>query len=144
MERHPSHPSFYSERDAAVYAEYHYRKLYNLAPNFPEMSGDELDAEYNDALDRRTQEKSVINSAARRGLVRKDSKTSKYVGAFLKEGTRWCARIQYQGKSIYIRSYSIRQENAEEKAARAYDEKALELYGETARTNFSYHSGITS
>lgn len=145
MERYPNHPCFIHERDAAIYAEYHYRKIYNQSPNFPDLSDDSLETEYKEILIRRTQEIAETNSAARQGIKRNQHKTSKYVGVFLKEGSRWCARIQHKGKSIHVASYSINQEDAEEKAVRAYDLKALELYGEQARTNFDYsHSQAPS
>lgn len=45
--------------------------------------------------------------------------------------TPWTARIGYKMKRIYIGNYATKEE-----AARAYDEKAIELYGDYAALNF--------
>jgi len=44
---------------------------------------------------------------------------------------KWIAQIIYNGKSIYLGTYTD-----EEQAARAYDKKAIEVHGEFAYTNF--------
>ena len=41
-----------TEYDAAIYAEYHYRKQYNTCPNFPEMDDMEIGREYDKAIER--------------------------------------------------------------------------------------------
>ena len=55
---------------------------------------------------------------------------SPYKGVTRQYG-KWCAQIFTNGKSTYIGSY-----NDEEEAARAYDAKARELFGEYAYLNF--------
>lgn len=47
-----------------------------------------------------------------------------------KSGQKWSAQITYQGKAIHLGSFS-----SKEQAARAYDVKATELFGEFARLN---------
>ncbi len=57
---------------------------------------------------------------------------SRYTGVHLdKETGRWVARIQYQGKRIWLGSFE-----SEIEAARAYDRAALKYHGEFARLNF--------
>ena len=137
LERHKHFPCFRSERDAAIYAEVHYRELYNESPNFPELSDNDLADEYSRVLLKRESDQAEDRSVSKQGLKKSKEKTSKYVGVHKKDnGTRWAARIQYRGKTIYAGSFSVNQENAEEQAARAYDKKALEMYGETAKLNF--------
>lgn len=56
--------------------------------------------------------------------------TSGYKGVF-KHRDSWAARTSFHNKPIHIGTYSTKEE-----AARAYDEKAKELFGEFARLNF--------
>jgi hypothetical protein len=48
-----------------------------------------------------------------------------------KKTMKWISKITFKGKQIYLGSFNI-----EEDAAKAYDKKAMELFGEFARTNF--------
>lgn len=58
--------------------------------------------------------------------------TSKYKGvSFDKDRNTWRAAIKKEGKD-----YSLRRHKTEESAARAYDKKAKELFGEFAYLNF--------
>jgi hypothetical protein len=60
------------------------------------------------------------------------SSTSGYKGVTWRaDGNRWQVGIQHEGKSIYIGRFA-----KIEDAARAYDEKARELFGEFAWLNF--------
>ncbi len=60
-------------------------------------------------------------------------KTSKYKGVYWHGATRkWMARIQYKREQIYLGLFA-----EEGKAAKAYDSKAKELFGEFAHTNFT-------
>jgi len=136
MEKHDRHPGFYDEREAGIYAEYFYRHIYGKTVNFPELDNTALFSEYERIMSKREIEQAISRSAARQGPKKHTKKTSKYFGVFLKDGSRWVARIQYRNKSIYICSFSTNQINAEKMAALAYDEKAMELYGENAKLNF--------
>lgn len=59
---------------------------------------------------------------------RKNSK-SKYFGVS-KSRNKWCARIEYNKKNLYLGSFFT-----EEDAALAYNKKAIELYGRLAKIN---------
>ena len=75
-------------------------------------------------------------SAGKQGIKRIGKTSSKYVGVYNKRNTHWGARIQYRGKAMSLGTFSIKEPNAEEKAARAYDKKAVELFGKNAKLNF--------
>jgi hypothetical protein len=67
----------------------------------------------------------MMNKNSNRGI-------SQYKGAhWHKINKKWVAGIRYFGKQLYLGSYSM-----EEDAARAYDAKAIELFGEFALLNF--------
>jgi len=61
---------------------------------------------------------------------RKTKGSSKYKGVYRRKG-RWFATIQYESKG-----YAIGQYESEEDAGKAYDLKALELFGQFAKLNF--------
>jgi hypothetical protein len=63
---------------------------------------------------------------------RKDAKTSKFKGVSLHSQLgRWVAQIGINSKTVYIGLF-----DNEEDAARAYDAKAREVFGQFALTNF--------
>jgi len=63
---------------------------------------------------------------------RKDPTRSKYKGLeWDKRQRKWKARIQHNGRRIYLGSFA-----GEIEAAQAYDRKAKALFGEFARPNF--------
>lgn len=72
---------------------------------------------------------STISDNAQSKKKRKGS-TSVYKGVDRCQN-KWRARIEHQGKKIYIGLY-----DTEMKAAEEYDRKALELFGKTADFNF--------
>lgn len=66
-------------------------------------------------------------------IIKSDNKTSKYNGVYLIKQSKikpWCAKISFNNKTIYIGLFET--ENA---AAKAYNEKALEIYGNNALLN---------
>ncbi len=58
--------------------------------------------------------------------------SSRYKGVTWDKRGYWSVRIRYHYKQLYLGNFLV-----EEEAARAYDQKALELFGPHARTNFS-------
>ena len=70
----------------------------------------------------------TLNNA--NGKIQKNS-TSGFKGAcWDKERGKWLARIQFNGKQMFLGYFDTK-----EKSARAYDEAALRLFGSFARTN---------
>ena len=99
--------------------------------NFPHLTIKELTKkvkkieEAKDVFDR-------LSKSQQGKLVRKRPKTSKYVGVHFASGKKkWIAKINYRYKAHSLGEYDV-----EETAARAYDKKAIELYGEKANLNF--------
>lgn len=71
-------------------------------------------------------------NAENRAKTTKKVALSKYKGVtFHRKIGKWQSQIKLSGKSIYLGVH-----NTQESAARAYDAKALELFGEFARLNF--------
>ncbi len=57
--------------------------------------------------------------------------TGKYKGVYwAKRESRWIAKIKHQGRSIFIGSF-----NSADDAAKAYDRKAIDLFGEDCYLN---------
>jgi hypothetical protein len=60
----------------------------------------------------------------------------RYKGVYTMESGRWRAQIQFNHKLYYLGSYDTAKE-----AAKSYDKKAHELYGEFAYLNFPKELG---
>ena len=103
--------------------------------NFPGLTLEEL----TEKLEKIQEEDDVlffdVMSRSMQGIIPEKiihRKTSQYVGVcYSKHEKRWKANITYLRKTYYLGGFFN-----EEDAARAYDKKALELYGETANLNF--------
>ena len=96
---------------------------------FPE--GLQVDHKDGDGLNNQDENLRVCTSTqnqANRG--KQKNNTSGYKGV-VKARKRWCAQIKLNRAVVFWKSFSTPEE-----AARAYDEKAREIYGEFAKTNF--------
>ena len=124
-----------NEVDAAIAADYLSVQLYGqLAErNFPELNIEELLYKYQQLeikYGSTTKEKHAMTVQGVPGKV--ETKSSKYVGVyFVKRRNKWAAEIRHMKNR-----YSLGLHEKEEDAAKAYDMKAVELYGENAKTNF--------
>lgn len=95
--------------------------------------GMEVDHKYHNGLDNRrakiricTHAQNIQNQRRKRG-----SKTSRYKGVFWnKKESYWYVQIKQNGKKINLGSF-----HNEIEAGKAYDTKAIELFGEFANTN---------
>jgi len=68
-----------------------------------------------------------------RNCTKRKNTTSIYKGVtYFKKNQKWCAHIKINGKLQHIGYFKN-----EEDAGRAYDEKALQLFGEYAKLNFN-------
>lgn len=107
-------------------------KMHRYIMDYPENL--HIDHINHDKLDNRrrnlrlaTQQENSFNSRAR-----KQDKTSKYKGVwFSSKSKKWVSDITKDGKKRRVGTF-----NTEEEAGKAYDRKALELFGEFAYLNF--------
>jgi hypothetical protein len=91
-----------------------------------------IDHRNHDGLDNRKSNLRLCSSAQNQANRRKGNGTSKYKGVhFNTRNSRWVAKLMYKQKEYYLGVFKD-----ETKAAKAYDAKARELFGEFAKTNF--------
>lgn len=124
-----------NESDAGLAAEYQMR-IHDFSSstfNFLTLSNQEVIAQYNALRDKFGKSRKEIKTKAQQGIKPKKATVSQHVGvSFDKRGRKKprSAKIKYQGKKIYLGSYYT-----EIEAAKAYNIKALEIYGPTAKLN---------
>lgn len=93
--------------------------------------GQEVDHINADGLDNRKSNLRFCSRAQNLANKKKMSGNRKYKGVAAVTGSsKWQANIGWKKKRIYLGCF-----NTQEEAARAYDDKAMELYGEFARFN---------
>ena len=93
----------------------------------------QVDHKNGDGLDNRKENLRVCTQGENAKNRRRSSlSTSPFKGvSFRKRERRWVARVNSNGKRLWLGMYSTAEE-----AARVYDAKAREVYGAFARTNF--------
>ena len=79
-----------------------------------------------------------LKKANRKGKNAETGHSSLYRGVY-NRGNKWNAQIQVDGRKIYLGTF-----DSEWKAAKKYDEAALELHGDRARLNFPLEAPIVS
>lgn len=88
-----------------------------------------------DTLDNRKSNLRIVNRSENNWNQIKHKGISKYKGVhWHKASSKWMGRISHFNKSIYLGLFTNQIE-----AAKAYDKKAIELFGEFALTNFKYN-----
>lgn len=131
--------SYTKEEYAAIAYDIKALELYgeDATRNFPHLTSEELI----EKMEEIKAEDAIVfydyYSKCIQGIVpnREKEKTSQYVGVYtanIKGKEKWGACIGYHNKNHHLGYYQI-----EEEAALAYDKKAIELYGEDAKVNFS-------
>ena len=97
------------------------------------QKGQDTDHRNHNGLDNRienirlcTQSQNLANSRKRKNC------SSKYKGVhYFKRARKWTAQIRFKQKQIHLGYF-----NSEIEAAKAYDKKAIKVFGEFARINF--------
>jgi hypothetical protein len=123
---------FSNELDAAVAADFISNDIYGDKGilNFPELSLSQLKSEYERVLDKYGDDRKTIKSKRQQGRKARNT-VSRFVGvSYDKRRSTWGAKIKKAGKSHWCGSYL-----KEEDAAKAYNSKALELFGDNAKLN---------
>ena len=93
-----------------------------------------VDHKNGDGLDNRKENLRIVTMTQNHYNRKKTSRktTSKYKGVHrITDRKAYCAKIRYEGKTIYLGYYKD-----EIEAAKAYDEAAKKLFGEYAKLNF--------
>lgn len=125
----PKSPTYYAARNDGSGFFYMHREIMNAAP------GVKVDHKNGNGLDNQksnlrfcTHHQNMMNRAAHSTA----NKTSRFKGVYrIKSRPGWFAAIKFNRKTVNLGYFKT-----EEDAARSYDAKARELFGEFARPNF--------
>lgn len=121
-----------SPRCNTPYAVAHKRSLSMHLLLMGAVKGQRVDHRDGNGLNNRRQNLRFATNSQNIANMRTRGGSSQYKGVYYdKRAGRWKAQIGFNGKRIPIGRYAF-----EEDAARAYDAKAAELFGEFARLNF--------
>jgi len=125
--------NFYAQRGAKGTTIKMHREILNIPPGLV------CDHKNHNTLDNRRCNLRICTPAQNNyNQLPRDGGTSRYKGVhWHKEHRKWQAQIQHQGRMIHIGYYDY-----EADAAIAYDDMAIELFGEFACLNFNYHPEI--
>lgn len=122
---------FHEEIEAALWADYRNRILLksDRKLNFPDMSQEQLQDMADGLIEKYGYGRKEKHSKTRQGNSYCKKKTTPYIGVS-KQGNKYVAQICHLGKKIII----CRVDDPVT-AAKAYDKKAIELFGNYAKTN---------
>lgn len=123
---------FYVCRNVCIGGKQAKIRLHRVITNCP--PGLEVNHINGDGLDNRRENLQTCTPQQQQFAFRRKKKgaSSEYRGvSWHKPGKRWCANIRYNDKLIYLGLFDV-----EADAARTYDAKAIELFGEFACPNF--------
>src|SRR5580658_9253484 len=130
----PSNPMTYAHAWNGYQSFYMHRLVFGVKPDetVDHADGDGLNNQrYN--LRNATKGQQQANRGGQR-----NNHSSRFKGVFWNDDrSRWQASIHSEGKTRYIGRF-----DDEEDAARAYDERALALFGSFARLNFPTDNGV--
>ena len=123
-----SYYTFYAQRNVKVNFKYTTQYMHTMITGFPYV--DHING---DGLDNRKENLRESNNTLNKANARKRTGcTSKYKGVhWYCRTAKWRVQINKDYKNIHL-GYFMNEENA----ARAYDEAAIELFGDHARLNF--------
>lgn len=121
--------AFYAQRQNGKKEERMHRVILGLTD--PKVDVDHINR---DGLDNRRCNLRAVTQSENSRNMESIHGSSKYKGVgFSKSAQKWQARITKDYKAHYLGLFT-----SEEDAARAYDAKAMEIFGEFARLNFVY------
>lgn len=126
---HKRRNHFYAARSIKVEGKWHTLSMHHAV--LPCPKGHEVDHINGRTLDNRKENLRIATKGQNQYNQHSIQGLSKYKGVDFNKG-KWRARLQYNKKPIYIGYYAC-----EEDAAKAYDQKARELFGEFAAPNFN-------
>jgi len=123
--------TFYAVRNVGKYL--NQKKIHMHRQIMNAQEGQEIDHINHNALDnRRTNLRTCTRAQNQHNRKINRNSTSKFKGVYWNKVRRkWQARVSLNGKRPYLGSF-----NNELDAAKAYDKKAKELFGEFANLNF--------
>lgn len=118
-------------RQENIYAQSGNLLMHRVIAGLKAQDGQRVDHRNNHGLDNRRENLRVASQSNNRANARKFAKTKSRFKGVTSQGRKWRAFAGPRSNRHYLGTFGT-----EEEAARAYDAKALELFGPFARLNF--------